>query len=515
MAQYDFSDFDDEDDEDSSPDESAPASPAAPKPVGKYDFSDFEEKPKMSEKESTVRGLIQGIPAVGPWADEAQGAAEALWEKAKGDPKEFGELYKEHRNAARAKYKEAAETNPKSYLGGMAIPIGAMAIPKAIPVLGTGASGVLGAIEGAGASEEEDPKGIAKDAALMGTVSAGTAGLARLAGPAISRGVKAIGEKASSAAEHLAARTMGAERGTIKKLGADTVKDIGRYGLDQKIVTPLASAEEMANRNAVVQQLSGKRMGDVYSKIDEAGASKFNPMDVAEQVSNELSPRYRTPINKSEWGQLDATLESIQSRGGNPIPLGEAQELKQEIGSVAYPRGRRAMEPSPKQQMAMDAYKIINQAIDKATEEGAQTVGSAELSKELAQAKSLYGKSKGAEKLLENRVAREQGNKMIGLTDSIAAAGGMGAGAMGGAESSALTAAGVIAAKKAAEKFGPATAAVTLDKISQLLQAAPDKLGKYGPILQKAALRGEASLNTTHQMLLKDPDYQKLLGGLE
>lgn len=498
-GQYDFSDFEE-----------------GPKPAssGSYDFSDFEEKPKMSEKESATRGLVQGIPVVGPWADEAQGAAEALWEKAKGDPKEFGELYKQKRDEARSKYREAEETNPKSYYGGMASGVLAAAVPKAIPVVGPAASAAIGAIEGAGASESESAGDISKDAATMAALSAGTAGLGRLAGPALSKGAKYIGDKAASGAEGLAARAMGAERGTIKKMGSDRIREVGRYGLEQGVVSPLATADKMAERNAVLQKLSGQKMGDVYSKIDQAGASSFNPMAVSNEVANELTPAYRTPINKSEWKQLDNTIESIQSRGGNPIPLGEAQKLKEEIGAVAYPGGKRPIDPSPKQQMAMDAYRIVNDAIDKATEEGAEKIGSKSLSKQLSEAKKLYGSSKDAQKLIENKVAREQGNKLMGLTDWIGAGGSVAAAGATGGESIPYTAA-MLAGKKGLEKFGPSTAAVSLDKVSKALQSAPDKLGKYAPMLQKASQRGVSALNTVHAMLSKDPEYLKTIEDIQ
>ena len=42
------------------------------------------------------------------------GGVEALWNKAKGNPEEFGKLYKNFRDESRAKFKVAEETNPRS-----------------------------------------------------------------------------------------------------------------------------------------------------------------------------------------------------------------------------------------------------------------------------------------------------------------------------------------------------------------------------------------------------------------
>lgn len=491
------------------------AGPAVDRDPAKFDWEAHPVGGKaVSKTESAVRGAVQGFPVIGPWADEAAGGLEALWDKAKGDPKAFGELYKQHRDESRANYKNAAETNPKSYYGGLGAGVLASSLPKAIPVVGPALAAGVGAVEGAGASEAEDLPGVGKDAAIMSAISAGTAGLGRMAAPMLSRGINKAGETIGSGAENLAARALGAERGTIKKLGADRVQELGRYGLDNKIVTPLASAEDMASRNAVMKRLGGEKMGKVYDTIDSAGASKFNPVDVASKVETELAPTYKTAINKPEWGQFNNTLESILARGGGNIPLKEAQALKQEIGSVAYPAGRKAIDPTPKQQMAMDAYRIINQSIDEATEKGAKEVGSEGLAELLKEGKSTFGNAKNAEKLLDNRVAREKGNKLFGITDYIAGAGGLGAAVASHGKSAPWLASGLVG-KKVAEKYGTASGAVLLNKVSKLLDTAPDKLGKYGPILQKAALRGTSALNTTHQMLMSDPDYRSTIDDAE
>lgn len=337
------------------------------------------------------------------------------------------------------------------------------------------------------------------------------------AGGAIRGGLESMATGAGSKAEGLAAKAMGAERATIKKIGEDKIKEIGRHGLDQGIVSPMASAETMGARNEAVRSSAGKRMGDIYNQIDEKGASTFNPKDVAGKVQEQLDPLYRTPINKGEWSQLDNTIESIVARGKEPIPLTEAQALKEEIGSVAYPKGRKPIDATPKQQMAQDAYRIVNQAIDEATQAGSKAIGSEDLADALRAAKKQYGLSSyrgGAGELLDDRIAREKGNKGMGLTDWLAlGAGGAGASHTGGA--SVPVALGVLGAKRGIEQYGPATAAVGLDKISKLIQSGSDALGKYGPALKKAAARGESALMTTHAMLLQDPEYRKTIEDIQ
>jgi hypothetical protein len=209
-------------------------------------------------------------------------------------------------------------------------------------------------------------------------------------------------------------------------------------------------------------------MGEVYSKIDDAGKSSFNPLYVATDVEKQLAPTYRTPINKSEVTQFENTLESILARGDKNIQLKEAQLLKEELGAVAYPKGRKPIDPTPKQQMAIDAYRIVNKSIDDATAKGAAEIGSDALSDVLKESKKAYSMAKGADKFLENKIAREEGNKLISLTDwSLLGGGGLASVATGGAAIPATAIA--YAAKKYGEKYGAQQSALTLNSVAKYL----------------------------------------------
>jgi hypothetical protein len=56
--------------------------------------------------------------------------------------------------------------------------------------------------------------------------------------------------------------------------------------------------------------------------------------------------------------------------------------------------------------------------------------------------------------------------------------------------------------------------AVAADKVSKALTATPELFGKYAKVLTDAAAKGSANLAITHQVLQKDPEYQKILNGL-
>lgn len=448
--------------------------------------------PEITKTQSAVRGATQG--ATMGFADEISGAAEALWNKAKGDPQEFGNLYKKYRDESRQNFSAAQKANPGSYTSGE---VGATIASALIPgtAIAKGASlanvalksALLGAATGAGYSEKEDVADIAKDAAKGAATSAVLGAGAKVAAPYAGRAIEKVGDRFKGAADKLAARALGAERGTIKKLGAEKVYAAGRQALDEGVVSPLASAEKMAQRNAAIKQKGGEKMSEIYKAIDDKNLSTFNPLDVATKIEDDLGNFYRSPINRGETKQLENTLESVLMRGDKPIPLKEAQALKEELGRAA--NWKNNLNITEKEKMARSAYKIVSNEIDRATEEGAKQLGSGEMSKLLSQGKKLYGNAKTSEKLLENRIAREQGNNLFGLTDTIAGAGSLGYGATTGDWS---TAAGIMVAKKGLGKFGAGTGAAAANKIGNILAKAPS----VAAVVEKNPLFAERAITS-------------------
>jgi hypothetical protein len=300
----------------------------------------------------------------------------------------------------------------------------------------------------------------------------------QVAAPIVSAATKKvtgkISDKAKDGAQYFAARALGAERGSIKKLGQDKVDDAAQYALDNGLLTPLGSTDDVIARNAAKQAEGGKAMGKVYDKIDDAGASTFSPTAAADEVEKELGTFWRSALNKSSTNQFDNTLEAIRMRAGGStgaIPLNEAQILKEELGKAANWKKASHLDITEKEQIARDAYRIVSKQIDDAVEAGAKALGSDDLLSQLQQGKRLYGNSKSAGVMLENKAAREAGNKPFpfGLTDTIT---GVGAAGYGSATGDWETAAGVMAAKKGLEKFGAQNAALALNKVSKALAPA-------------------------------------------
>jgi hypothetical protein len=253
--------------------------------------------------------------------------------------------------------------------------------------------------------------------------------------------------------ESAGVRALGFTKGQVKKLqgGADEAKDIARTLMDaeietgERIITPFASSDDIAAKVEVFRKEAGAKMEKVYNALDEKGADGIKPLELASKIDEKLGNFWRSPINKGEANQLENILESVMIRGDESISFKDAQLLKEEIKKVAYPGGRAPLDPSPKVQIAQEAYRIVRDEIDTAVEKAAGGNG---LLGELRSARSSYAAAKKAGRAIADKVAGEQGNRLFGLTDNIIAGGALASGDVLGAGGAALV------MKKLADRYG-------------------------------------------------------------
>lgn len=414
MAKFDFSDFDEQ--------------------KSKYDFSDFDEPKKQKEQSTGEQFARTAIDTVLPVAGAIGGAAIAT---------------------------------PGS-VGLATIPAGALGYAG-----GKQAARILKHHIFGDPYEETEAVGLVKQtgADLLEGVATEAGGIVlgkgvQAAAPYVSKMAKPVGEKIMSAADSMAARAIGAERATVKKLGNEKVKEVGRYALDNDLLKPFSNTEDIVSANQSAKARGGAMMEDVYSKIDKANQSTFNPLDVAAKVDQQIGGFYRSPINRAETNQLENTLESMLVRGDKNISIKEAQALKEELGKVANRKNN--INITDKERMAREAYSIVSKEIDVAVDAGAKNIGSDDLLAKLGGGKKLYSNSKAAEELLQNKLAREQGNKMMGITDWGVVGGGIPAAIISGG-SSVVPTVGILGAKKYAEKYGAQQGALMLDKAGKAI----------------------------------------------
>ena len=326
----------------------------------KFDPSQpFEEPPSgpdISKGESGLRGAAQG--ATLGFADEISGGVEALWEKAKGDPRAFGELYKNARDESRKNFSDANKANPKSYMAGeIGGAIGTALIPGMAAARGAKVSQValqsaaLGGMSGAGYSNAEDAGGVAKDAAI-GTVMGGAIGAgAAKAGQMISRATAkapaALAPKTPSLPVLNEKPNANQIRAAAKELGVDlTDAQLLDDGMMQKLSSLLQQSPTLVGQS---------RAGVVKKGIDAAsraaeesleGASSNTVVQVGEKVKGALASKIRdekAPISqlyerlRESTQNMELSPKSLSAISRNMLKMREANlgGLKSMVGGVA------------------------------------------------------------------------------------------------------------------------------------------------------------------------------------
>ena len=462
------------------------------------DSPDFipDENPWMPEKsftptsrtESALRGGAQGLTL--DFADEI-----AAKIRSRMEDRPYEEVLPEERT----KFKAAQASHP-GYYG--AAQVGGAVAPWLIPGGGPAVSAVkaskwlapiaTGAAQGYGASEDGSLSDVAAGAAFG------------LGGAAVGNTIGAVPSAVRGFANNRAAAQLGAERGTIKALGPKRVQEAGATALKEGILstdTPL-----MQQRAGAIRESSGKRIGEINQMIDETGESFFSPQAAAGEFKEQSGGFYESPLNRDIKNQYDNIIEAIEGLGEDNIGVVKAQELKEQLGRAAkFNMGIR----DDKALMAGEAYNVVKKHLDNAVSKGEQALGKSDILADLYKQRKLYGDTKIMEKLLSNRYAREQGNKMgTGLTNTIV-----------GSQAAQVAAAGNIPAAAAMyggkigyERYGNIAMAKGADKIAKVLEYMPNKFGKYAPSMSQAIRQGPKAFAIQHFIMAsRDPEYTKLV----
>lgn len=290
-----------------------------------------------------------------------------------------------------------------------------------------------------------------------------------------------------------AAKAIGGERATIKKLGPDRVKEVGQYALDNKLFGPFSSSETMLSRNEDVMSRAMSERDKAYGLIDAENASTFNPMETAIGVEDKIVGGMNRSYDDTQEivAALDPHLSNILSRGENNISMREAQDLVESLGRKARFETSRS---NLGNDVAVDTYHAAREALNQAAADGAEKISIPGLRELVQNSNKTYSTGLKAKGLLDNKFAREQGNKLLGLTDSIALDAALEA-TTGG------KAAAVVGVKMGAERYGNQIMATGANRLSEMLKAAPEKFGQFAPILQAAEQRGPQGLAATHFVL--------------
>lgn len=303
--------------------------------------------------------------------------------------------------------------------------------------------------------------------------------------------------------------------------GKTQVNEIGKRLLDNDVVTPLASGEDILQRSQTLKQESGNQIGDILKKLDQQGtvSTMPDPTKVSSEIQAQLKPKLTNPqgdpykTTASQNNVVDNIIEDINSHGNNPVPFEEAQVFKQMLKQAAFNGKGEVIDDN-----ANKAYGIVNKWIEDAAQDTAAKSNQPGLLDQYVNAKKNYNTGIQAENAATGKVAASAVNRDLGITDYVAGAAGVVAhGTPGG-----LAAAGVNKAAKAWGNPLMATGARAASKIlsmpKQGLQSVAQTLSthgetgqKLGNLLLQAAERDDVGKNALLFTIMQQSAYRDML----
>lgn len=359
-----------------------------------------------------------------------------------------------------------------------------------------------------------------------------------------------------------AAGAMKKDFNALQKKGIE--HEVGRALLDKKIVKAFSSLDEIAEATSEAKKEAGKKIGDALGKVDDLVAEaeglisqgklfgflkgrdgriiangvaltpdqakqilrdtyQFNMKRVGDRIIDEVvEPNLDNPLVRGEMKKLFAIAKDFQQ-----IPtatLKRANQIKGTQGKLT-----KFDSDTIPNSFKQEVYDIIKTEIDDIVSKvdniedlvlkgrisfedivAANISGPSQKAKQsvaraaFEDAKKAYRSLKEAESITLDRLGAEKSNRQFGLTDTIAGVGGLAAGGVPGG-----IALGVL--NKAARKWGASIQASGADKLANILQSAPERLGPFGAALDLAAKNGAKSVIATHLKLMKDPNYQRII----
>lgn len=536
--------------------------------------------PEISQTESALRGAAQG--ATFGFAPAISGAAQALptalgAATGSNSMQDILTAYNKGREASKAEFDAAQQANPKTYFAGSlagslapamltgglseeasaaqglsALTKGALSpVTSAAALTGAGYGALSGAGEAVSGGESlgQSAKDIASGA-VGGAILGGT--LSKLGSylptaesieeSANEQAVKSLGpqkkqfklmnEQDTSKAKFAASQGLPTPEKSIQKLGGDLLEK--NLGQETPVVTALAGKETMLERAIDLSNRAGESMGTIQKQLDSSFNNpemidKFvNPNDLANEVQKQLLDpiMHNGKVPASSNGIANAVsdvVSTITDFGNDPISFEEAQKLKGLITNLA----NYEQQGSPNNQILKRAGGIINAGIEDAAEEVASASGDSNLLDQYRKAKQLYGSAQTAIKASTSSFSGEQAGRAVGLTDTIAAAGGL---AHGGSPEMMIAGAG----NKLMRTYGNQVAAAGASGVSKgisgmskmLVDAPKESIVSFGQqminsgeplatslgnVLVRAGERDDIGRNALMYSIMQNASYRELL----
>jgi hypothetical protein len=391
---------------------------------------------------------------------------------------------------------------------------------------------IVGATEGAIYSGATEGKPI--EGGVIGGVGGATFGMAPELFEYLTKKAGAVGRGIKDFAADVAGPIFRDTKGGVKqerlRSPADPSKynrDVGRYALDNKLLTPKAGPVPMpigmSNAKGIYKRTEAqrKKVGEVFgSHIDEidaiipASVDLNRVADRLEAIAEDAKRRGNTSVEN----RMREKIEELRQAG--KVSMQDAQDRREEFEVIIDLGGKnktkKRAENAARAAFADEMGEVIDQAhksgLTDKTGEGWQAIN-----QEYALIRDMTNKVGGASDALKQ-------NQAWSLTDKgFSGFGMLGSGALGYqatqsipmAIGSAALGLGAGQISKQIRTRGRSTAARTLNRVGQAAQYAPESLGAFGVALASELRRNPGQFAIIHRQLYdNNPDYQQMVDSL-
>ncbi len=267
----------------------------------------------------------------------------------------------------------------------------------------------------------------------------------------------------------------------------------GNQLLDKGLIKAGDTAENIASRVGKASEDATNGIDTSLQALKDNGA-KIKREDILQKIDDRISELKKDPSQSEAVRKLSSIREDVLSGDANPDILAAEQTkrgFQKQAGNWMNPEQGQA---------GKEAYGIYKNAV-----EDSATASDPSLADKFKESKDTFGLLAPIKEAAEKRALQQNQSPIGGLLDTSA----IGAGIMTGNPIAGIAA--PIARRVVAPRIA-STSAVAIDKVSKMLAEAPETLGQYAPVLQKAKDEGGNKFAVTYFLLgQQDPHFQQLM----
>lgn len=226
----------------------------------------------------------------------------------------------------------------------------------------------------------------------------------------------------------LARRALGYTKPFLKTAQArEKANIVADTMLKQHIIPNLGSTKKAMENVEILLADTGQALAQTRETLQTTGLA-FNPLELDDKIINALMPKLQGGAFQGTKNTVEKIRKTILAGGADNVDFKTASEILDKLNENAGYGVAATASQKASAKLYRKAAGIVSDEIDNAVERVAKETGQPKLLENYLTNKQLYSKAKDAQKVLNNKLAAEEGNNQIGLRTAALAAGELASG---------------------------------------------------------------------------------------